>query len=331
MDLKRMSREALNAEGRKIGIWMPARLSRTALERKIREHHDKPLRKAGRALKKMIGIARDLRSNAPRVRMGADAPATPSVKPETATAKPTPESEPTPTASAKPTPTPKPTPTAEPTTPIAKPTPTAKPEPSPTAKQPSPSSATPVAGLHKAAAPTTPSTKPKASDDAKKKGSYDEPIETRTMAKILADQGYRRRSLAIYKKLIDASPDDEGLRAEMRGVREAKKPSDDDDDPERDECVAVRSHDHAVVAWNVGDEAVARAARLCGAGATLVLRSIVLTTADGSVERHIAEQPVELSGEQAFDIERGQRLIAAVGLRREERFVSIAHAPPLTL
>lgn len=151
------------------------------------------------------------------------------------------------------------------------------------------------------------------------------------MAKILADQGYRRRSLAIYKKLIDASPDDEGLRAEMRGVREAKKPSDDNDDPERDECVAVRSDDHAVVAWNVGDEAVARAARLCGAGATLVLRSIVLTTADGSVERHIAEQPVELSGEQAFDIQRGQRLIAAVGLRREERFVSIAHAPPLTL
>ena len=306
MDLSRLShlsRDELNAEARKIGIWMPARLSRSALEQKIREHHDAPLRKAGRALRKMFDIARDLRASAPRVRLGATE--TPTTTTQTPTPTPTPTPEPTQTE-AKPTPEPTPTPTQT----EAKPTAESKPE-----VEPLPKSAEPK--------PSSVSRKPP--------GSPNEPIETRTMARILAEQGYQRRALAIYQKLVERSPDDASLRDEMQSVRESKKPSEDDEDPERDECVAVAADDHAVVAWKVGDAAVRRAARLCGDGATLVLRSIVLSTVEGSVEREIAEQPVELAGERAFDIERGQRLIAAIGLRREERFVSIAHAPPLTL
>lgn len=323
MDLSRMSRDALNAEGRKIGIWMPSRLSRAALEARIREHHDAPLRKAGRALKKMIGIARDLRESAPRLRLGAPAPA-PAPKPE-ARPQPTPEAKPTATPKPTPKPKPKPMPEAKPTPTLeAKPTPTPAPEAKPSAKsQPvSEAGSAPASGSRSSAG---------TSGTGGSIGSLQEPIETRTMAKILADQGYRRRALAIYRKLVDQSPDDADLRAEMKAVRESKKPADDDEDPERDECVAVAADDHAVVAWKVGDAAVARAARLCGEGATLVLRSIVLSTVEGAVEREVAELPVELAGEQAFDIEHGQRLIAAIGLRRDERFVSIAHAPPLTL
>lgn len=49
--------------------------------------------------------------------------------------------------------------------------------------------------------------------------SFEEPFPTRTMARILADQGHFRRSLAIYAKLIAERPDDRELSAEAEEVR----------------------------------------------------------------------------------------------------------------
>lgn len=51
-----------------------------------------------------------------------------------------------------------------------------------------------------------------------------EPIRTRTMARLLAEQGYAKRALAIYDELLQRSPEDASLReaiAKLRGPRSA--------------------------------------------------------------------------------------------------------------
>ena len=47
----------------------------------------------------------------------------------------------------------------------------------------------------------------------------DEPIRTRTMAKLLGGQGPRARALSIYDHLLAKSPLDEALRAEAESLR----------------------------------------------------------------------------------------------------------------
>jgi hypothetical protein len=48
---------------------------------------------------------------------------------------------------------------------------------------------------------------------------FEEPLPTRTMARILADQGHYKRSLAIYANLLREQPDDSELRGEADAVR----------------------------------------------------------------------------------------------------------------
>jgi hypothetical protein len=43
------------------------------------------------------------------------------------------------------------------------------------------------------------------------------------MARILAEQGHFKRSLAIYARLLDEEPDDGDLVAEVNAVREEAK------------------------------------------------------------------------------------------------------------
>jgi len=50
-------------------------------------------------------------------------------------------------------------------------------------------------------------------------GLFEEPFPTRTMARILAEQGHFKRSLAIYARLVDEEPDDGELAAEAKAVR----------------------------------------------------------------------------------------------------------------
>jgi hypothetical protein len=54
-------------------------------------------------------------------------------------------------------------------------------------------------------------------------GLFEEPIPTRTMARILAEQGHFKRSLAIYARLLDEEPEDGELVAEVEAVREEAK------------------------------------------------------------------------------------------------------------
>jgi hypothetical protein len=46
-----------------------------------------------------------------------------------------------------------------------------------------------------------------------------EPIRTRTMARLLAAQGYRQRALAIYEELLAQAGADDGLRQEAAALR----------------------------------------------------------------------------------------------------------------
>ena len=54
-------------------------------------------------------------------------------------------------------------------------------------------------------------------------GLFEEPIPTRTMARILAEQGHYKRSLAIYSILLEDGPGDGELLAEVRGRPEKKR------------------------------------------------------------------------------------------------------------
>ncbi|HEX6244697.1 MAG TPA: hypothetical protein VFZ61_27450 [Polyangiales bacterium] len=49
--------------------------------------------------------------------------------------------------------------------------------------------------------------------------AQEEPIRTRTMARLLGAQGYRARALAIYQALLAESPGDDELRAEAERLR----------------------------------------------------------------------------------------------------------------
>jgi hypothetical protein len=50
-------------------------------------------------------------------------------------------------------------------------------------------------------------------------GTCDEPIRTRSMARLLASQGQHDRALAIYEALVAADGTDATLRAELEAVR----------------------------------------------------------------------------------------------------------------
>ena len=64
-----------------------------------------------------------------------------------------------------------------------------------------------------------PPSRPPAGVFSKSVGMFDEPFPTRTMARILAEQGHFKRSLAIYAGLQRDAPGDRELSAEAADVR----------------------------------------------------------------------------------------------------------------
>ena len=66
---------------------------------------------------------------------------------------------------------------------------------------------------------TGPPSRPPAGVFSSSAGLFEEPFPTRTMARILADQGHYKRSLAIYARLLHEEPSDGELCAEAEAVR----------------------------------------------------------------------------------------------------------------
>ena len=64
-----------------------------------------------------------------------------------------------------------------------------------------------------------PPSRPPAGVFARSSGMFEEPFPTRTMARILAEQGHFKRALAIYGMLLREAPQDGELRAEADEAR----------------------------------------------------------------------------------------------------------------
>ena len=75
------------------------------------------------------------------------------------------------------------------------------------------------ANVAKNANDTGPPSRPPAGVFSKSAGMFEEPFPTRTMARILAQQGHFKRSLAIYAGLLRDAPGDRELSAEAADVR----------------------------------------------------------------------------------------------------------------
>jgi hypothetical protein len=76
----------------------------------------------------------------------------------------------------------------------------------------------PVPAVAVAPPPAAPAPRSASSDDDE---VYEEPIRTRSMARLLAGQGHRARALAIYDALLAVDASDASLRAEADALRRA--------------------------------------------------------------------------------------------------------------
>lgn len=166
----------------------------------------------------------------------------------------------------------------------------------------------------------------------------DEPIPTRTMARLLHEQGHHRRALAILENLLAQRPGDVGLEADLAAVQHALglpraslAPGARADASPRAELVTMLLPDRRVLlAWGLSEESIA-SAHAMGASGTLVARVLVLAPGgDGAVTRTLTDKEAQPTGEHTLGpIAPGSFVTAAVGFRDGEQFVSVAAAPVL--
>ncbi len=169
-----------------------------------------------------------------------------------------------------------------------------------------------------------------------------EPIRTRSMARLLATQGHRERALAIYEELCARNSEDRDLRGEADRLRDGDaldasalpRPSERPAPlPERDDRIECRPAAGAGfrLRWDVSEDGQRRARAVLGHDGELAVRLVTIRPdPDRVVRSEITEHgPVHASGEWTADLVEGTaRCLATIGLRDGNRFVSIAHARP---
>lgn len=165
----------------------------------------------------------------------------------------------------------------------------------------------------------------------------DEPIPTRTMARLLHEQGHHRRALAILENLLAQRPGDLALEADLVAVQRALRVPKAEvvagarAESPRSELVTLLLPDRRVLlAWGLSEESIA-SARSMGASGTLVARVLVLAPgSDGAVTRTLTDKDAQSTGEHTIGpIAPGSFVTAAVGFRDGDQFVSVAAAPVL--
>jgi len=155
----------------------------------------------------------------------------------------------------------------------------------------------------------------------------DEPILTRTMAGLLAAQGYHERALRIYDHLVGSEPGDRDLAAEADTVR--ARMEDEEEIPEDEVAAVPVRRDALLVSWKVTDRSVDRARRVLGTGGRLTARVVIVArhARDGVSSSTLERPDVDATGEHVFaGVPRGARCTASVGLQNDDRFVSVAHS-----
>lgn len=225
MDLTRLynfTTSELRDEAERLGIGDTYAMSRGQLIQAIREHLEPPTARKKGLFGRVVGFAKwavqaavetgDANEEEARdENEPSREPAREADPPPLAAGEATEiEAPPTPALETGPAPDPVSSPDSEPvprpeTETRAEPPPEPEPDPSPD----------PAAGAT--------SSRPPAGVFANNGGLFEEPIPTRTMARILAEQGHFKRSLAIYARLLDEEPDDGDLVAEVNAVREEAK------------------------------------------------------------------------------------------------------------
>jgi hypothetical protein len=172
----------------------------------------------------------------------------------------------------------------------------------------------------------------------------EEPIRTRTMARLLAAQGHRERALLIYEELLAQNSEDSEMQDEADAVRRGE-PVQEGQLPEphfgserwslpdadnRLTCTGDAS-EGLLLRWSVSEAGQLRASAVLGEHGEIALRIISIQPDPERVVRsQITEHgPVAEHGEwRAPALLAGARCFAAVGLRAGNRFVAIVHAHP---
>jgi len=162
-----------------------------------------------------------------------------------------------------------------------------------------------------------------------------EPIRTRTMARLLLQQGHEERALSILRELARTRPEDSGLSAE---IADLERRIDERDLRERctamlevragSFCAVVSAGALRAAVWRVDEAGHTRARTLLGSPGALTLRTIsVVARSDYAVHSERSDRrPLEPSGWAHLDVDAGARVVVSVGLAEDDRFVSIAHA-----
>jgi hypothetical protein len=173
----------------------------------------------------------------------------------------------------------------------------------------------------------------------------EEPIRTRSMARVLALQGHRDRAVSILESILSAHPEDRAAREDLERLRsdlpleggqalpEPRPLPTLPDTGDRIELTALPSR-MLHIAWSTTEAGKARAQAVLGSEGELALRVVAITPDPTRVVRSdITERgPVDAVHEWlAPAIEPGSRCFAAIGLRAGDRFVAIAHAPARTI
>ncbi len=173
----------------------------------------------------------------------------------------------------------------------------------------------------------------------------EEPIRTRSMARLLAAQGHRERALAIYEELLGQNSEDPGLRDEAAAMRRGEPVEDPRLSGPPPDAIARASLPVGgdqlycegepgaglLLRWRITEEGEGRARAVLGRQGELAVRVICIRPDPEQVVRsEVTEHgPVEASGQwQAPALPSAVRCLAAVGLRDGARFVAIVHDHP---
>lgn len=177
----------------------------------------------------------------------------------------------------------------------------------------------------------------------------EEPIRTRSMARLLAAQGHRERACAIYDELLKKIPTDAQLQSEAESVRRGQYAGSEYVErirrarnaepivlPETADLVRCEggADEALTVRWTITEQGKERASSVLGRGGELAVRIMaVVPDPELVVRSEVTEYgPVESTGSWVTQaLPRGARCFTAVGLRANNRFVAIIHAPARTI
>lgn len=145
------------------------------------------------------------------------------------------------------------------------------------------------------------------------------PIESVTLARLLARQGREERALGMLASLLDKHPEDEALRREALAIEAGLG------GPLR----AVRTRRRVDIAWRLPLDGAPHARRLAGGeDASLVLRTVVIARDPRAIVRsRTIDEPVsKRRGDARVNgVPPDARATVSLGWRGPERFVSIGH------